>query len=313
MPARRDGIPTEAALDPVQRYLEEIAACPLLSAEQEVELGAAIAAGRRARAELAEGRASPARRRDLAAAVSAGDAARQRFIQSNLRLVVSVAKRYQGGNLALLDLVQEGNLGLIRAVERFDHRKGFKFSTYATWWIRQAIGRAVADKGRTIRLPTHLVDTLASVQRSSSQLLKQLGREPTVEELASDTGLPADRVRRVLELAPDAGSLSATVGDDIDLGDLVADRDAPNPFDLAAGALARKDLAELLGCLADRERQVVTWRFGLDGGTPRTLDEIGGHYGVSRERVRQIEAKALTKLRHPCSARQRRLVASLQG
>jgi RNA polymerase sigma factor (sigma-70 family) len=313
-PKRDDG-----PLDLTRRYLRELGDHPLLTAEEEVELAQAIEAGRAAEAALASAeidghRLGPARRRALEADVAAAASARQRFIQSNLRLVVSIAKRYQGTGMSLLDLIQEGNLGLMRAVEKFDWRKGFKFSTYATWWIRQAIGRGIADKGRTIRLPSHLVDTMAVVARASSSLLKSLGREPTVTELAEETGLPPERVEAALRAAPDLVSLSAAVGEDAgELGDLLADDRAVVPFEAAALALASDDLRALLGFLNDREREILALRFGLGSDRPLTLDELGQRYNVTRERIRQIEAKALTKLRHPCSARHRRLVASLEG
>src|SRR5690606_2572842 len=281
-------------------------------AEQEVELAQAIEAGRAAEARLADGDVSPAERRELEATVEAAQAARRTFIQSNLRLVVSIAKRYQGTGLSLLDLIQEGNLGLMRAVEKFDHRKGFKFSTYATWWIRQAIGRGVADKGRTIRLPSHLVDTMSVLSKTSAAMLKALGREPTAEELAEETGIPVERVQSALRAAPDLVSLQASIGDDdAELGDLLADDSAEAPFDAAALALAKDDLWNLLEYLNPREREILSLRFGLHGGQPLTLDEVGRRFNVTRERIRQIEAKALTKLRHPCSARHRRLVAAL--
>jgi RNA polymerase primary sigma factor len=240
------------------------------------------------------------------------DAARRTFIQSNLRLVVSIAKRYQGTGMTLLDLIQEGNLGLMRAVEKFDHRKGFKFSTYATWWIRQAIGRGIADKGRTIRLPSHLVDTMAVLSKASATMLKQLGREPTPAELAEETGLTEERVLVALHAGPDLVSLSVSIGeDDAELGDLVADDNADAAFDAAALSLARDDLQDLLDFLNPREREILSLRFGLAGDQPLPLDEVGRLLNVTRERIRQIEAKALTKLRHPCSARHRRLVSSL--
>jgi len=304
----------DTTVDLTRRYLNELGAYPLLTAEQEVELAQAIERGRQAEARLEQGGCTPTERRRLQADVRAAAAARRTFIQSNLRLVVSIAKRYQGSGMTLLDLIQEGNLGLMRAVEKFDHRKGFKFSTYATWWIRQAIGRGLADKGRTIRLPSHLVDTISVLSKTSATMLKTLGREPTMEELADETGIPVDRVRSALEAAPDLVSLQAGVGeDDTELGDLLADEQADAPFDVAAQTLAKEDLRRLLEHLNDREREILALRFGLDGDRPRTLDEVGKQFNVTRERIRQIEAKALTKLRHPCSAHHRRLVASLSG
>jgi RNA polymerase sigma factor (sigma-70 family) len=300
------------SVDLTRRYLSELGGYPLLTAEQEVELAQAIELGRAAEVELAEGTPTRARKAVLQRQVAAAEVARRTFIQSNLRLVVSIAKRYQGTGLTLLDLIQEGNLGLMRAVEKFDHRKGFKFSTYATWWIRQAIGRGIADKGRTIRLPSHLVDTMAVLAKASGNLLKTLRREPTADELAEETGLPVERVRMALHAAPDLVSLSASIGDDDgELGDLLADADAESPFELAASSLARTDLNKLLAFLNPREREILSLRFGLAGDQPLTLDEVGRQFNVTRERIRQIEAKALTKLRHPCSARQRQLVSSL--
>ncbi len=314
MPVQRRSIDSDSTVDLTRRYLSELGSYPLLTAEQEVELAKAIEAGRTAEARLAAGEVASSERRSLEAALVAAQAARRTFIQSNLRLVVSIAKRYQGTGMGLLDLIQEGNLGLMRAVEKFDHRKGFKFSTYATWWIRQAIGRGVADKGRTIRLPSHLVDTMSVLSRASATMLKTLGREPTPDELAEETGIPIDRVHAALRAAPDLVSLSVSIGDDdAELGDLLADESAEVPFDAAALALARDDLHDLLAYLNPREREILSLRFGLEGDQPLTLDEVGRRFNVTRERIRQIEAKALTKLRHPCSARHRRLVSSLSG
>ena len=303
---------SERSVDLTRRYLSELGSYPLLTAEQEVELAKAIEVGKAAELELAAGEVTRSRRAALEREVVAADTARRTFIQSNLRLVVSIAKRYQGTGMTLLDLIQEGNLGLMRAVEKFDHRKGFKFSTYATWWIRQSIGRGIADKGRTIRLPSHLVDTMAVLSKASSTMLKQLGREPTPAELSAETGVPEERVRVALRAAPDLVSLSASIGDDdAELGDLLADDNAEAPFEAAALSLARGDLQLLLDYLNPREREILSLRFGLHGDEPLTLDEVGRRFNVTRERIRQIEAKALTKLRHPCSARHRRLVSSL--
>jgi RNA polymerase sigma factor (sigma-70 family) len=307
--------PTESdgTVDLTRRYLAELGSYPLLTAEDEVELAQAIEAGRRAQQRLSSDETLDKKTKaKLVAEVEVAAEARRRFIQSNLRLVVSIAKRYQGTGMALLDLIQEGNLGLMRAVEKFDHRKGFKFSTYATWWIRQSIGRGIADKGRTIRLPSHLIDTITSLSRASSAMLKLLGREPTVEELAAETGLAVDKIQIALKAAPDLVSLSSGVGDDdAELGDLLADESAEVPFEVAASALEREDLRALLDHLNDREREILALRFGLIDNQPLTLDEVGRRYNVTRERIRQIEAKALTKLRHPCSAKHRRLVSSL--
>ncbi|HEY8524742.1 MAG TPA: sigma-70 family RNA polymerase sigma factor [Acidimicrobiales bacterium] len=305
---------TESTIDLTRRYLAELGSYPLLTAEDEAQLAQTIADGRAAEATLASGEVtSRAAREKLEAQVRAADEARRRFIQSNLRLVVSIAKRYQTPGMSLLDLIQEGNLGLMRAVEKFDHRKGFKFSTYATWWIRQAIGRGIADKGRTIRLPSHLMDTLATLSRASASMLKALGREPTPRELSDETGIPLPKVEAALKAAPDLVSLSAAIGDDGDheLGDLLADADAASPFDVAAAAIESEDLRALLNHLDEREREILSLRFGLIDDQPLTLDEVGRRFNLTRERIRQIEAKALTKLRHPCSTQQRRLVDSL--
>jgi len=269
--------------DPVRQYLREIGAYALLTAEDEVALGRLMEAGG-----------------------DAGRDAKRRFIQSNLRLVVSIAKRYQSSGLPLLDLVQEGNLGLIRAVEKFDYRKGFKFSTYATWWIRQAITRAIADKGRTIRVPVHMTETVMQVAKAASSLHKTLGREPTVDEIAALSGLTAEKVSEAQRIAPDPVSLFEPLGsddDDLALADLIEDRDAVAPFDAAAASLQRTELHTMLRVLSDREQYVLALRFGLDGSEPCTLEEVGQRFRLTRERIRQIEAKAMSKLRHPTAAR----------
>ena len=293
--------------DLVGRYLADIGQYPLLTAAEEIELARAIEDGREAELRLAEELdLKPAVRASLRRQVRAAAAAKQRFIQSNLRLVVSIAKRYQSTGLPLLDLIQEGNLGLIRAVEKFDHHKGFKFSTYATWWIRQAIGRGIADKGRTIRLPSHVVDTLSTLAKASGTLLKELGREPTAAELSELTGMPVDRVETAMQATADVISLSVGIGEDAtEFGDLLPDDKAEVPFDVAAANLEKVELRNLLLTLSDREREVLELRFGLVGERPLTLDEVGRHFELTRERIRQIEAKALTKLRHPCSPAQR--------
>ena len=312
MPGRNRSHESETTVDLTRRYLSELGSYPLLTAEQEVELAQAIEVGRLAEIELSSTKAARSRKGLLQDQIKAGESARRTFIQSNLRLVVSIAKRYQGTGLTLLDLIQEGNLGLMRAVEKFDHRKGFKFSTYATWWIRQSIGRGIADKARTIRLPSHLVDTMAVVAKASATLLKTLGREPTPAELAEETGMTEERVLAALHAGPDLVSLSVSIGeDDAELGDLIADDNAEAPFEMAARSLARDDLQTLLTYLNPREREILALRFGLEGEHPLTLDEVGRQFNVTRERIRQIEAKALTKLRHPCSAHHRRLVSSL--
>jgi RNA polymerase primary sigma factor len=299
--------------DLVRQYLDELRAFPLLTAAEEVDLAKAIEAGRQAAAELVDPDAAvPARRRrQLQAAVDDGGSARARFIQSNLRLVVSVAKRYQSSGLSMLDLIQEGNLGLMRAVEKFDHRKGFKFSTYATWWIRQAITRSIADKSRTIRVPAHMGETLSVLSRVSAQMLKTLGREPKPVELAAASGIPIERVEEALRAEPDLVSLSLPVGDDgsAELEDLVADTNAEAPWEAAAAAMERTALHQAMARLSDRERAVLTLRFGLTQHRPMTLDEVGRRFDLTRERIRQIEAKALSKLRHPCVPGQLRLVA----
>jgi len=287
--------------DLVQQYLGELRREPLLTAAQEIELAQAIELGR-------DPHATPAQR-DAAAA------ARERFIQANLRLVVSVAKRYQSSGLPMLDLIQEGNLGLMRAVEKFDWRKGFKFSTYATWWIRQGITRAIADKSRTIRVPAHLGEALSVLARTSSNLLKTLGREPTIAELAAESGFPVDKVEDALRVEPDLVSLSAVVGSDGDgeLSDLLADLSQSSPDELAARSLQSDVLRQSLERLDEREREVLCLRFGLSLDSPLTLEEVGRRFDLTRERIRQIEAKALTKLRHPCLPGQLRTLVTLAG
>ncbi len=261
--------------DPVKVYLKEIGRVPLLTADEEVE---------------------------LAKRMSEGDPyARKRLAEANLRLVVSIAKRYVGRGMQFLDLIQEGNLGLIKAVEKFDHTKGFKFSTYATWWIRQAITRAIADQARTIRIPVHMVETINKVKKVSSQLLHQNGREPTAEEIAKELDMPLNKVREIMRIAQEPVSLETPIGEEEDshLGDFIADDDAPAPVDAASHTLLKEQLAEVLKTLTPREEKVLRLRFGLDDGHPRTLEEVGKEFNVTRERIRQIEAKALRKLRHP--------------
>ena len=297
MAGRRD---TDVSEDLVRRYLKEIGAFELLTAEDEAVLVKVIEVGQEAERVLAASRPPAAERRRLQASAEAGRDAKRRFIQSNLRLVVSIAKRYQSSGLPLLDLVQEGNLGLIRAVEKFDYRKGFKFSTYATWWIRQAISRAIADKGRTIRVPVHMVETVALVNRSSNQLTRTLGREPTTEEIAAETRLSPDKVLEAQRVAPDPVSLFEHVGDDdAELADFLEDRNAEVPFEAAASSMRRDELRTVLGTLSEREQRVLELRYGLESGEPRTLEEVGREFSLTRERIRQIEAKALSKLRHP--------------
>ena len=271
-----DGVSIE---DPVRMYLKEIGKVPLLSAEEEIEL---------------------AKRMEL------GDQeAKKRLAEANLRLVVSIAKRYVGRGMLFLDLIQEGNLGLIKAVEKFDYRKGYKFSTYATWWIRQAITRAIADQARTIRIPVHMVETINKLIRVSRQLLQELGREPTPEEIAAEMNMPVDRVREILKISQEPVSLETPIGEEEDshLGDFIKDDNVPVPADAAAFTLLKEQLEEVLGTLTEREQKVLTLRFGLEDGRARTLEEVGKEFNVTRERIRQIEAKALRKLRHPSRSR----------
>jgi RNA polymerase primary sigma factor len=305
-----------SAEDPVHTYLKEIGRVPLLNAELEVEIARAIEVGNEAaarlhaheRAEAGEGPASDllesadqARNRRL---VRKGQQSKDELIEANLRLVVSIAKRYRNRGLAFLDLIQEGNLGLMRAVDKFDHTKGFKFSTYATWWIRQAITRAIADQARTIRIPVHMVETINKVVWAQRQLLQELGREPTVEEVSLRVEFPIDRVREIQRINQDTVSLEQPVGDedDFSLSDLIEDRGAVVPDDAATRALLDEAVREALGHLSEREQDVVRLRFGLDDGKIRTLEEVGREFGVTRERVRQIESKTLAKLRRPDAA-----------
>ena len=271
-----DGVSIE---DPVRMYLKEIGKVPLLSADEEVELAKKMETG------------------DLDA--------RKRLAEANLRLVVSIAKRYVGRGMLFLDLIQEGNLGLIKAVEKFDYRKGYKFSTYATWWIRQAITRAIADQARTIRIPVHMVETINKLIRVQRQLLQELGREPYPEEIAKEMNLPVDRVREIQKISQEPVSLETPIGEEEDshLGDFIQDDNVPVPAEAAAFTLLKEQLSEVLGTLTDRERKVLELRFGLDDGRARTLEEVGKEFNVTRERIRQIEAKALRKLRHPSRSR----------
>ena len=265
--------------DPVRMYLKEIGKVSLLTAEEEIELAKRMEEG--------------------------DENAKKRLAEANLRLVVSIAKRYVGRGMLFLDLIQEGNLGLIKAVEKFDYRKGYKFSTYATWWIRQAITRAIADQARTIRIPVHMVETINKLIRVSRQLLQELGREPTPEEIAEEMDMSVDRVREILKISQEPVSLETPIGEEEDshLGDFIQDDNVPVPADAAAFTLLKEQLVEVLGTLTDREQKVLRLRFGLDDGRARTLEEVGKEFNVTRERIRQIEAKALRKLRHPSRSR----------
>ena len=265
--------------DPVRMYLKEIGKVSLLSADEEIELAKRMEKG--------------------------DEAAKKRLAEANLRLVVSIAKRYVGRGMLFLDLIQEGNLGLSKAVEKFDYRKGYKFSTYATWWIRQAITRAIADQARTIRIPVHMVETINKLIRVSRQLLQELGREPTPEEIAEEMDMPVDRVREILKISQEPVSLETPIGEEEDshLGDFIQDDNVPVPADAAAFTLLKEQLVEVLSTLTDREQKVLRLRFGLDDGRARTLEEVGKEFNVTRERIRQIEAKALRKLRHPSRSR----------
>jgi RNA polymerase sigma factor (sigma-70 family) len=290
----------------LRRYLDEIGAHPLLTSADEETLGRALDTGRAAAVELERTpRPGPRRRAELEEALADAAEARRRFIQANLRLVVSVARRYESSGLALLDLIQEGNLGLMRAVEKFDHRRGFKFSTYATWWIRQAIGRAIAESSRTIRVPAHVRENYALIDASTERLAAALDRPPTPAEIARDTGLTEERVGLVQRHRTQLLSLSTrlSVDSDTELADTIVDTEAAGPYDAAAAALEREALRAQLARLSERERRVLSLRFGLDEPGPQTLAEIGEEFDLTRERIRQIEARALGKLRHPSVAR----------
>ncbi len=298
--------------DPVRMYLQEIGRFRLLTTQEEVELAMRVEAGLRAKKHLNAAAAgneelSTEDRAILDREVRQGAKAQRQLVESNLRLVVSIAKKYVGRGMALLDLIQEGNLGLMRAVEKFDYRKGFKFSTYATWWIRQAITRAIADQARTIRVPVHMVETINKLAQIQRTLLQELGREPSIEEIASELEVDPDRVTELRQIAQDPVSLETPLGEEEDstLGDFVEDTEAVVPVEAAAFKLLQEYMARALEDLNERERTVLVMRYGLDEGAPRTLEEVGGHFEVTRERIRQLETKALAKLRHP--ARSKRL------
>ena len=293
--------------DPVRMYLKEIGKVNLLTPEEEMELAVAMSKGNAAKETLDEMlKDDPAAVQadviaELNKAIKAGEAAKQRLAEANLRLVVSIAKRYVGRGMLFLDLIQEGNLGLIKAVEKFDYEKGFKFSTYATWWIRQAITRAIADQARTIRIPVHMVETINKVIRVSRQLLQELGHDPTPEEIAEEMGMPVDKVREILKIAQEPVSLETPIGEEEDshLGDFIPDEDASEPSEAASFTLLKEQLVDVLSTLTPREEKVLKLRFGIEDGRTRTLEEVGKEFNVTRERIRQIEAKALRKLRHP--------------
>ena len=304
--------------DPVRMYLKEIGKVPLLSADEEIVLAQKMEDGIKASELLPSLEESLAEALDETAKqqiqeeidkqkdiIYFGDEAKKKLAEANLRLVVSIAKRYVGRGMLFLDLIQEGNLGLIKAVEKFDYRKGYKFSTYATWWIRQAITRAIADQARTIRIPVHMVETINKLIRVSRQLLQELGREPLPEEIAKEMNMPEDRVREILKISQEPVSLETPIGEEEDshLGDFIQDDSVPVPADAAAFTLLKEQLVEVLGTLTEREQKVLKLRFGLEDGRARTLEEVGKEFNVTRERIRQIEAKALRKLRHPSRSR----------
>lgn len=303
--------------DPVRMYLKEIGKVPLLSADEEIELAQNMEDGAVAieKINVLKGRLDGASEEEKAEIkeeiktlqrdVDKGADAKKRLAEANLRLVVSIAKRYVGRGMLFLDLIQEGNLGLIKSVEKFDYKKGYKFSTYATWWIRQAITRAIADQARTIRIPVHMVETINKLIRVSRQLLQELGREPSPEEIAKEMNMPVERVREILKISQEPVSLETPIGEEEDshLGDFIKDDNVPVPADAAAFTLLKEQLEEVLGTLTEREQKVLTLRFGLEDGRARTLEEVGKEFNVTRERIRQIEAKALRKLRHPSRSR----------
>ena len=292
--------------DPVRMYLKEIGKVPLLTADQEVELATAMTAGREAQSRMDEAEENGETLSDeeltqLKKAIKAGERAKQQLAEANLRLVVSIAKRYVGRGMLFLDLIQEGNLGLIKAVEKFDYTKGYKFSTYATWWIRQAITRAIADQARTIRIPVHMVETINKVIRVSRQLLQELGHDPSPEEISEEMNMPVDKVREILKIAQEPVSLETPIGEEEDshLGDFIPDEAASEPSEAASFTLLKEQLVDVLSTLTPREEKVLKLRFGIEDGRTRTLEEVGKEFNVTRERIRQIEAKALRKLRHP--------------
>jgi RNA polymerase primary sigma factor len=290
--------------DPVRMYLKEIGKVPLLTAAKEVDLAKRIEAGEQASWRLEEADGDDLSREELRRLKRQerdGQEAKRKLVEANLRLVVSIAKRYVGRGMLFLDLIQEGNLGLIRAVEKFDYRKGYKFSTYATWWIRQAITRAIADQARTIRIPVHMVETINKLIRVQRQLLQELGREPSPEEIAEQMELTPEKVREILKVSQEPVSLETPIGEEEDshLGDFIEDSDAVVPIDAASFILLQEQLESVLDTLNDREKQVIRLRFGLIDGHPHTLEEVGREFGVTRERIRQIESKTLSKLRHP--------------
>lgn len=330
-------VETEAGSDPVRMYLREIGRVPLLTSPEELRLAEQMQTGLHAQVELKKPGMDPKVRHKLKVEIEAGEKARQKLAEANLRLVVSVAKRYIGRGMSFLDLIQEGNIGLLRAVEKFDYRKGFKFSTYATWWIRQAISRAIADQARTIRIPVHMVETINRLLRVSRRLQQELGREPTSEEIALEMELltpeersaileataagesvdplldrklkrAAGKIRRIMKIAQEPMSLEMPIGseDNSSLGDFIEDESVPGPVDQASRQLLKEQMQDVLDGLSDRERKVLELRFGLHDGRQRTLEEVGTEFGVTRERIRQIEAKALRKLRHPIRSRKLR-------